>query len=194
MKMRLQALGRWLRRRESGADAAAADVHTRVLMVCMGNICRSPTAEAVLRGKLVRAGLAQHVLVDSAGTHGYHTGEGPDPRAVAAAARRGYDLGSLRARPVDVADFDRFDFVLAMDQNNLDWLRRKAPQTALAQVGLLLTHARRFGEREVPDPYYGPPAGFDRVLDLVEDACDGVIALCRSRGPVPGQHRDPKID
>jgi protein-tyrosine phosphatase len=185
MRARLQTVGRWLRGRDVGADAQDAAVHTRVLMVCMGNICRSPTAEAVLRGKLAQAGLAPHVVVDSAGTHGYHTGEGPDPRAVAAAARRGYDLSALRARPVDSTDFERFDYVLAMDQANLEWLRRKAPPTAPAQLGLLLTHARRFGELEVPDPYYGPPAGFDRVLDLVEDACDGLIALCRSRMPRP---------
>jgi len=183
VKQPLQAMGRWLRGREAQVPVPVADVHTRVLMVCMGNICRSPTAEAVLRSKLAQAGLAQQVAVDSAGTHGYHTGEGPDPRAVAAAARRGYDLGALRARPVHTDDFERFDLVLAMDQDNLDWLRRRAPAAPTARIDLLLTHARQQGVREVPDPYYGPPAGFDRVLDLVEDACEGLLALCRSRAP-----------
>lgn len=161
-------------------------VHTRVLMVCMGNICRSPTAEAVLRRKLQRAGLEQQVQVASAGTHGYHTGEAPDPRAIAAGARREYDLSTLRARPVKADDFLHFDLLLAMDESNLAWLQRKAPAGHRAQLGLLLAHARRYSEQEVPDPYYGPAAGFERVLDLIEDACDGVVALCGERGAALG--------
>jgi protein-tyrosine phosphatase len=146
----------------------------RVLFVCMGNICRSPTAEGVLRRKLQAAGLAARVEVDSAGTHGSHAGEAPDPRAVKHAAARGYDLSRLRARRVGRDDFRRFDRVIAMDEDNLGALRAIAPDGA--RVGLLMEYARRFiGVREVPDPYFGAPAGFERVLDLVEDACDGLV-------------------
>jgi protein-tyrosine phosphatase len=152
----------------------------RVLMVCMGNICRSPTAEGVLRAKLKAAGLHREVEVASAGTHGYHLGEPPDARAIRHAAARGYDLSKQRARRVVAEDFLRFDWVLAMDEDNLDRLDEIAPADSSARVGLLLEHARRFaGVREVPDPYYGAPAGFDRVLDLVEDACDGLVARLR---------------
>ena len=147
---------------------------TRVLFVCMGNICRSPTAEGVLRHKLQAAGLADRVAVDSAGTLGSHAGEAPDPRAVKHAAARGYDLSRLRARRIVREDFRRFDWVIAMDEDNLGTLRAIAPEGA--RVGLLMDHARRHtGVREVPDPYFGAPAGFERVLDLVEDACDGLV-------------------
>jgi protein-tyrosine phosphatase len=159
---------------ESLPDNPAA---TRVLMVCMGNICRSPTAEAVLRAKLQRAGLHGRVLVDSAGTHGYHTNEQPDPRAQAHAARRGYDLTALRARPVAADDFARFKWILAMDDANLAWLQEKAPEGSRAHLGLLLEQAAGpLPLREVRDPYYGAAAGFDHVLDLVEHACDGLVA------------------
>jgi len=152
---------------------------TRVLMVCMGNICRSPTAEGVLRHKLQAAGLAAQVEVASAGTHGYHTSEPPDPRAIKHAAARGYDLSRQRARRVAKEDFERFDWVLAMDRDNLEWLQDMAPEGSRARVGLLLSHAPELGLHEVPDPYYGAPAGFDRVLDLVEHACDGFIATLK---------------
>jgi protein-tyrosine phosphatase len=158
-----------------------AQVPTRlsVLMVCSGNICRSPTAEAVLRAKLQRAGVLD-VVVDSAGTHGFHVSEAPDPRAMAAGARRGYDLSALRARPVVVEDFQRFDWLLAMDQGHMSWLGQRRPQGAVAQMGLLMDPATRYtGVAEVPDPYYGGPAGFERVLDLVEDACEGWVARLR---------------
>jgi protein-tyrosine phosphatase len=116
----------------------------------------------------------------SAGTHGYHTGEAPDPRAVKLGAARGYALAELRARPVVPEDFGRHAWLLAMDEANLDWLRRKAPPGYAGRIELLLPYGRRFaGEREVPDPYYGPPAGFERVLDLVEDACEGVVDKIR---------------
>lgn len=155
---------------------------TRVLMVCMGNICRSPTAEGVLRSKLKAAGLDRAVEVDSAGTHGYHTGEAPDPRAIKHARARGYDLSKLRARRVSGDDFHRFDWILAMDAHNLEVLTELAPPEGGARLGLLLDHATRHpGVREVPDPYYGPPAGFDRVLDLVEDACEGFVAGLQTR-------------
>lgn len=164
-------------RRFFGREDPDAAAEVRVLMVCMGNICRSPTAEAVLRAKLKQAGLLGRVMVDSAGTHGYHTGEAPDPRAIAAGSRRGYELSTLRARPVVPEDFRRFHWLLAMDEDNLAWLQRKAPSDHGARVELLLAHAQHpRGETRVPDPYYGGPAGFDRVLDLVEDACDGFVA------------------
>jgi protein-tyrosine phosphatase len=152
----------------------------RVLMVCTGNICRSPTAEGVLRAKLQAAGLQRHVEVDSAGTHGYHVREAPDPRAQRHAKRRGYDLSGLRARRVVVEDFERFDHVLAMDDDNLAFLRDMTPTGSPAQLALLMEHARQPGlPHEVPDPYYGAAEGFDRVLDLVEDACDGLVDRLR---------------
>ena len=154
-----------------------------ILMVCSGNICRSPTAEAVLRAKLQRAGVVG-VRVGSAGTHGFHLSEAPDPRAQAAARRRGYDLSSLRARPVRDHDFERFQWLLAMDKSHLAWLQQRLalqqmPQAQQAkQAHLLMDHARLYsGTSEVPDPYYGSPEGFERVLDLVEDACDGLVEL-----------------
>lgn len=156
---------------------------TRVLMVCTGNICRSPTAEAVLRQRLQRAGLAARVQVDSAGTIDHHAGEPPDPRAQRHAALRGYDLSGLRARPVRTEDYFRFHWLLAMDEDNLDWLQRKAPPGHGARIGLLMAHARRHtGLTAVPDPYYGSAAGFDRVLDLVEDACDGLLLQWQAEG------------
>jgi protein-tyrosine phosphatase len=171
----------------SAAQQAVPGTQLRVLMVCMGNICRSPTAEAVLRAQLERAGLQGQVLVDSAGTHGYHTGEAPDPRAVQRAAQRGYALAELRARPVVEADFQRFDRIVAMDAANLAWLQRKAPPVGSARLELLMSHARHHpGVEAVPDPYYGAPQGFDHVLDLVEDACGGLLlSLTRELVPAP---------
>jgi protein-tyrosine phosphatase len=165
-----------------GASAhAAAAVELRILMVCMGNICRSPIAEGVLRAKLAAAGLQRRVWVDSAGTHGYHTNEAPDPRAIRRAAYRGYAIGGLRARPVATADFDDFDWILAMDDSNLAWLKRHQPVGSAALLAKLLDHASQHRDvTEVPDPYYGAEAGFDHVLDLVEDACDGVMARVQS--------------
>lgn len=176
--MIVQRLKRWMRPQAAEATLPpGAEPPRRVLMVCMGNVCRSPTAEGVLRAKLQQAGLAGRVVVDSAGTHGYHTGEGPDPRATRHAALRGYALEHLRARPVLEPDFARHDWVLAMDEANLSWLLKHRPADAPAQVELLMAYARRHADvREVPDPYYGGPAGFDHVLDLVEDACDGFVA------------------
>jgi len=145
-------------------------------MVCMGNICRSPTAEGVLRTKLQHAGLDGAVKVDSAGTHGeWHRGEPPDRRAQAAAKLRGYDLSRLRARSVATDDFERFDLLLAMDQDNLSELHRRADPTQRHKLRRLGDYSLRGGHPDVPDPYYGSPAGFERVLDLVEDACDGLL-------------------
>jgi protein-tyrosine phosphatase len=134
----------------------------RVLMVCLGNICRSPTAEAVLRAKLQTAGLSQRIEVDSAGTGSWHIGSPPDARSQRHAARRGYDLSTLRARQVSEEDFHRFDLILAMDHDNLADLQRLAPD------GTVRAELRLFAEVEVPDPYSGGPDGFERVLDLVE--------------------------
>lgn len=169
------------------APAAAAAPELRVLMVCSGNICRSPTAEGVLRARLERDGLAGRVEVDSAGIQGLHAKEPPDPRAQAHARRRGYDLSRLRARKIVPDDFHRFDRIYAMDEDHLGWLQEKAPADARAQVALLMTHAARHREQaEVPDPYYGSDRDFERVLDLVEDACDGLAQeLGRQLGPVP---------
>ena len=149
-----------------------------VLMVCMGNICRSPTAEAVLRHKLREAGLHEQVTVGSAGTHAHwHADEAPDARSVAHAARRGYDLSALRARQVVDADFDQFDLILAMDWDNLALLEDRCPAGSRAKLGRLTEHCRRHDSPIVPDPYQGPKAGFEAVLDLVEDACDGLVFL-----------------
>ncbi|MBA4176735.1 MAG: phosphotyrosine protein phosphatase [Leptothrix sp. (in: Bacteria)] len=170
--------------RAGGAGGDAAEL--RVLMVCMGNICRSPTAEAVLRERLQRAGLARQVMVDSAGTLDHHRGEAPDPRAIRHAAQRGYDLSAQRARPVLADDFARFHWLLAMDEDNLAWLQRKAPPGHGARIELLMPHARRHTDvRFVPDPYYGGPAGFEHVLDLVEDACDGFVDRLRRELTAP---------
>ena len=154
-------------------------------MVCMGNICRSPIAEGVLRTRLAAAGLQDRIAVDSAGTHAYHVGDPPDLRAQRQAKARGVDLGAQRARQVQGADFLRFDLILAMDDANLEALERvraAAPGGPHAPARLLLEFARQHaGEPFVPDPYYGGPEGFERVLDLVEDACDGLLAHLRER-------------
>ncbi len=151
-----------------------------VLFVCMGNICRSPTAEGVFRKLVEDEGLSLSVEIDSAGTHAYHVGEQPDRRAQAAALRRGVSLSDIRARRVAGDDFARFDYVLAMDRLNLHMLTEEAGQDYAERVKLFLD----FGggaESEVPDPYYGGTAGFERVLDLVEDASRGLLETLRSR-------------
>lgn len=151
-----------------------------VLFVCMGNICRSPTAEGVFRRLLAEEGGDLLVDVDSAGTHGYHVGASPDRRAQAAALRRGIDLSMLRARQVNIGDYERFDLVLAMDEENLAMLHAQCPVALRSRVHLFL----EFGtlrERNVPDPYYGGDNGFERVLDLIEDAARGLLAELRRR-------------
>lgn len=158
----------------------------KVLMVCMGNICRSPTAEGVLRHKLREAGLDELVVVDSAGTHAYHVGEPPDHRSVAHAKRRGYDLSALRARRVTDTDFEHFDLVLAMDRENFALLEAQCPPEHRAKLRRLTEFARRHTSPEVPDPYYSAAAGFEHVLDLVEDACEGLVAHLRGEAPQGG--------
>ncbi len=152
----------------------------RILFVCMGNICRSPTAEGVFRRKIEEAGLADRVEIDSAGTHAYHVGEPPDPRAREAASRRGIDLSGLRARQAQADDFARFDYVLAMDRDNYHGLMRLAERNrGAARLHLFLEFARGIGEQEVPDPYYGGDQGFEQVLDMIEEASDGLIEHLR---------------
>ena len=153
----------------------------RILFVCLGNICRSPTAEGVLRALAARELPELPVEVDSAGTAGYHLGQPPDPRTCAAAARRGYQLAGLRARAVEAADFERFDLILAMDEENLAVLRRRAPAHTRERLRLFLEFAPEATTREVPDPYYGGPNGFEEVLDLVEDAARGLLSYLRQR-------------
>jgi low molecular weight protein-tyrosine phosphatase len=153
----------------------------RILFVCLGNICRSPTAEAVVRALAAREAPDLGVEVDSAGTAGYHVGDAPDPRMRAAAARRGYDLNSLRARIVEPGDFERFDLILAMDRENLAVLRRRAPEHAHGRLRLFLEFSPQPEPQEVPDPYYGGPNGFEEVLDLVESAARGLLSYMRQR-------------
>lgn len=147
----------------------------RVLFVCLGNICRSPTAEAVFRDMLRRESMLA-VEVDSAGTHAYHIGAAPDSRSVTAASRRGIDMRTLRARVVETADFERFDLVLAMDEQNHRHLLGMAPPERRDRVRLFLDFAPQLGRRDVPDPYYGGATGFEDVLDLIEEASRGLLA------------------
>lgn len=148
----------------------------RILFVCMGNICRSPTAEGVFRRLVAERAPQLPLEVDSAGTHDYHVGEPPDVRAVQAAARRGIDLRHLRARQVRDEDFERFDLILAMDRDNRDELLERSPVHSRERIRLFLEYARQPGVRDVPDPYYGGPLGFERVLDLAEEAAAGLLA------------------
>jgi protein-tyrosine phosphatase len=155
------------------------DTKINVLFVCMGNICRSPTAEAVFRHYVDNAGLSEQILIDSAGTHDYHVGDSPDSRAQRAAQQRGYDMSKLRGRQVVGDDFRRFDYVLAMDRANLTILQRITPTDSDIQAHLFLEYARHHTEHEVPDPYYGGAGGFERVLDMVEDAAQGLLEEIR---------------
>ena len=174
-------IGRWLAANDAeveksddgneGAEAAVA-----VLFVCLGNICRSPTAEGVFRAALSRAGIAGRVRTASAGLGDWHVGSPPDRRAIEAARRRGYDLSALRGRRVEREDFTRFDWILCMDESNLRALTEMKPDDFAGHLGLLLEFAPEQGAREVPDPYYGGPEGFDRVLDLIEASAAGLVA------------------
>jgi protein-tyrosine phosphatase len=148
----------------------------------MGNICRSPTAEGVFRHLVEKAGLQDQLLIDSAGTHGYHVGEPPDERAQRHAARRGYDLCRLRARQVREQDFERFDLVLVMDWVNQSALEADCPAEHRHKIRRLMEFAARYDSEVVPDPYYGSPQGFETVLDYLEDACAGLLRDLLERG------------
>ncbi len=159
----------------------------RVLFVCMGNICRSPTAQGIFRNLVQEAGLEEFIEVDSAGTHAYHLGKAPDERARETAQRRGLALSDLRARQVSPEDFERFDYILAMDEDNYYSLSLICPLEHQEKLELLMEYAPHWGEREVPDPYYGGEQGFEQVFDMVEAACQGLLEEIRSRhlgGPV----------
>lgn len=153
----------------------------KVLFVCMGNICRSPTAEGVFRHILRQKKLDDQVEVDSAGTHGYHAGEAPDQRTQRAAAVRQYDLSDMRARKVATQDLEYFDLILAMDHNNLGVLKRICPPDKHDRLGLLMSYSKNFDDDEVPDPYYGLGHGFDLVLDMIEDAAHGLLESLERR-------------
>ena len=152
-----------------------------VLFVCMGNICRSPTAEGVFRKLVADAGLDARIHTDSAGTHAYHSGEGPDRRAKEAAERRGFSLDGIRARRVSSIDFERFNYIIAMDDDNMSALLEVADEEHHHKVRLLLafSDSTTNTNTEVPDPYYGGSAGFERVLDLVEEASRALLETLR---------------
>lgn len=153
---------------------------TSVLFVCLGNICRSPTAEAVFRARAMRAGLSP-LEVDSAGTGDWHIGDPPDPRAIAAGGQRGYALEALRGRQIEAADFERFAHIIVMDRQNLSNVLALAPQNHSGSVRLFLDYAGHHNG-EVPDPYLGGPGDFDRVIDMIEGASDGLISALQNTG------------
>lgn len=148
----------------------------KVLFVCLGNICRSPTAEGVFRELVRQQSLQSHIHVDSAGTHAYHIGEPPDSRAQQAAARRGVDLSMLRGRKAEPRDLEEFDYVLAMDEQNRQHLLSIAPVGTAPKIKLFMSYAASRREPEVPDPYFGGGRGFEVVLDMLEEACAGLLA------------------
>lgn len=147
----------------------------RLLFVCMGNICRSPSAEGVFRRVLAERAPQLTIEIDSAGTHDYHVGSPPDRRAIEAARRRGIDLSQLRARQVSAEDFEHYDLILVMDEDNLHELRRRAPTRYHDRIRLLMEFAPGATSRRVPDPYYGGASGFEEVLDLLEEAAEGLL-------------------
>lgn len=153
----------------------------RVLFVCMGNICRSPTAQGVFEHLVESHGLSSNIEIDSAGTHAYHVGEPPDKRAMQAARKRGIELGGQRARRVSEIDFGDFDYVLAMDRDNYEDLLALSPPEHHSKLYLFLQFADEADEDEVPDPYYGGITGFERVLDLIEQAARGLLAEIRQQ-------------
>ena len=155
-----------------------------VLFCCTGNICRSPTAEGIFIRKVSEAGLAERILIDSAGTHGYHVGKPPDSRTQIVARARGYDLSGLRARRFERDDFNRFDLVLAMDDDNRAFLSRLCPPPDDSKLKLMMEYARSYTAHEVPDPYDGGPEDFERVLDMLEDATEGLLETILSERAV----------
>ena len=155
--------------------------NTSILFVCMANYCRSPTAEGVFRVRAARAGLADRLHIDSAGTHNYRIGDQPDPRSASFAAQRGYDLSRLRARQVNEADFADFDHIFAMDNENLASLHKVCPPEHRHKLGLFMQFATQSDSDIVPDPYRGEDGGFDMVLNYIEDASDGLLQHLHSK-------------
>lgn len=153
----------------------------KVLFICMGNICRSPTAHGVFRQQLIEQGLMDVVEVDSAGTHAYHVGKQPDQRSMATAKLRGIDMGDLTARQIDCFDFEYYDYLLVADQDNFDLVHHDCPKEHRHKIGFILDYAKHSPVQEVPDPYYGGADGFERVFDLIEDACEGLIRDIQGR-------------
>ena len=151
-----------------------------VLFVCLGNICRSPTCEGVFRQLIKDEKLRIQFDIDSAGTGGYHIGEPPDSRAIDVAHGRGVNLESFRARLLSRSDFQRFDYIIAMDRNNLRDINKLAPENYPGQITLFMDYAENWHENEVPDPYYGGSGGFERVLDMIEDASIGLLQAIKS--------------
>jgi protein-tyrosine phosphatase len=147
----------------------------KILFVCLGNICRSPTAHGILQSKINALGLSGDIQIDSCGTGAWHVGQGPDERAVLAAAKRGYDLSALRARRLSSEDFQECDYILAMDARNLADIMKIMPKEFAGKLKLFLDYAQHFNMTEVPDPYHDGPDGFERVLDMLEAACDGLL-------------------
>jgi len=156
----------------------------KVLFVCMGNICRSPTAEGVFTKLVNDRKLAPHFQIDSAGTHAYHVGNAPDLRAEKAAGERGVDISHLRARKVVLGDFEDFDYILAMDDENYAILFSACPASHRHKINYFLDYAPHLGKREVPDPYYGGAYGFERVLDMVEEASEGFLNALLETGKI----------
>ena len=154
---------------------------TSVLFVCTGNICRSPMAQGAFAKAIQSAGMDAQILIDSAGTHDYHVGDAPDLRAQRTVLSRGYDISALRGRQVQDSDFDRFDYILAMDSQNLNNLTRRANVRHHHKIRLLLSFSRRFPNLDVPDPYYGGQPGFDLTLEMVEDAAQGLLKAIQNR-------------
>ncbi len=166
----------------------------KVLFVCMGNICRSPSAEGVFRKMVEDGPLKGKVDIDSVGTHGYHEGKEPDPRAIAHAAKRGYDLTPLRAREVSPSDFERFDYVIAMDETNRRHLKAMCPTRLQNKIELMMDYGGEENEYEVPDPYQGKPKDFEHALDLIEAGCEGLheylVEQFKMRGNITLPSRD----
>ncbi|MEM7358976.1 MAG: low molecular weight protein-tyrosine-phosphatase [Pseudomonadota bacterium] len=158
---------------------------SKVLFVCMGNICRSPTAHGVMQHMIESQGKSDAVMVDSAGTHAYHTGEQSDARSRAKADERGIDMSYIRARKISIRDYDEFDYILAMDEDNLELIQYYAPEHHRAHIDLFLSFANQAGLTEqvsVPDPYYGGAAGFENVFNLVETGCQALLAHLDAAG------------
>jgi protein-tyrosine phosphatase len=148
----------------------------KILFVCMGNICRSPTAHGVFRNLVTSSGLLDQIEIDSAGTHAYHIGNPPDSRSISTAHKRGIDISDLRARQVDLSDFYHYDYLIAMDEYNLSLLKEMSPSDVHYKLRLFLSFAPQLTKTEVPDPYYGGASGFEHVFDLVQIASEGLLS------------------